>query len=337
MHLSEKFGATWRIIEHDGFKIDKKIDLGTLEDTPFSILDQISKGIVGFSHAFQELKPDIILLLGDRYEILAAAQTALILNIPIAHVHGGELTEGAFDDAIRHSVTKMSSIHFASTEKYRTRIIQLGERPNTVFNVGAPGLENFLKLKLLNKEQLEKHLNFKLLEKNFLITYHPVTLANEDGMHELMSVLEKYSDCGQIITMPNSDPGHSAIVAKWKKYSHNKKNVYLVKNLGQIRYLSAMKVCDVVIGNSSSGIIEAPFCATPTVNIGLRQKGREMAKSIINVEEINENNISNAIEEALKTNYSPSNLYGDGNTSKHICEILSNLNLEKTYKSFYDL
>lgn len=338
MHLSPKFGETWKSIEADGFIISKKIDLGLLEDTKESLINQISLGVKKYAAAFQELKPDLILILGDRYEMLAVAQTALFLGIPIAHMHGGEVTEGAFDDAIRHSLTKMSWLHFTANDVYRRRVIQMGESPERVFNVGAPGLENFIKLNLLSKIDLEKSLNFTLRSKNILVTYHPVTAYEEKGIDELIAALSDLPEIGQIITLPNSDPGHDEIFDKWHKYADKKNNVHLATSLGQVRYLSAMKLCDAVVGNSSSGILEAPFCGVPTVNIGKRQYGRILAKSVRQIDEIASQKIRESIEQAIKTKFESQLLFGDGQTAQHVVKILEK-SLEKMIysKSFFDI
>lgn len=338
MHLSPKFGETWKAIEADGFKINKKIDLGLLEDSKDSVINQISLGIKDFSKAFQELKPDLILILGDRYEMLSIAQSALFLGIPLAHIHGGEITEGAFDDTVRHSLTKMSLLHFTSNEVYRRRVIQMGESPDRVFNVGAPGLENFLKLKLMTRAELEKSLNFKLRHKNILVTYHPVTACEELGIDELIAALADLPEIGQIITLPNSDPGHDDIFKKWHKYADKKDNVHLATSLGQVRYLSSMKLCDAVVGNSSSGIIEAPFCGLSTVNIGKRQLGRILANSVTQIDEITCSKIKDSIEIAIEKKFEAQSLFGDGQTAQKIVNILERNLKESNYsKSFFDI
>jgi UDP-hydrolysing UDP-N-acetyl-D-glucosamine 2-epimerase len=333
MHLDPRFGDTWRIIEKDGFTIDKKISLGELGDSSFSVIQQISTGLPSFTKAFSEMAPDLVVILGDRYEMLAVAQAAFFLGIPIAHIAGGEITEGAFDDHVRHSFTKLSSYHFTSTERYRKRVIQMGERPERVFNVGALGLENFKRFKLLSREEIENRLNFKLKRKNFLITYHPVTAVNEDGVDELINALKSFGDVGQIITMPNSDPGFSKIVESFSSYAKMRENIYLTSNLGSLLYLSIMKISDAVIGNSSSGIAEAPFVGVPTLNIGARQKGRIHADSVINC---TPDEIKQKIEYILSNQYHESELYGAGDSSE---KLLSFFKVENfTIKSgFYDL
>lgn len=333
MHLSEKFGDTWKQFEKDGFQISKKVSLGNLEDAKSSIIQQVSIGVKEIYAAYDELKPDAIVILGDRYEMLAAAQAAVFFNVPIVHIHGGEITEGAFDDIIRHSITKMSSYHFSSTEEYRKRVIQMGEFPDRVVNAGAVGLENIKRLNLLSKTDLENDLKFKFQEKNFLITYHPVTASKEDDIESLLSVLAEYKDVGQFITLPNSDPGHDGIIQSIKEYASSRKNVFVATSLGSLRYLSLMKHSDLVIGNSSSGIIEAPFVGTPTINIGTRQKGRLSDKSVLHTAV---GNVKEKIEQGLKLQKKQSFLYGDGDSSQKIIKFLKNTNL--TVKTgFYDI
>lgn len=333
MHLDPKFGDTWKHFEKDGFPISKKVSLGELGDSRSSIVDQVSVAVKGMFEAFQDLRPDLIVILGDRYEMLASAEAAMFAGIPIAHIHGGEITEGAFDDFIRHSITKMSSFHFTSTESYRKRVIQMGENPSRVLNVGAVGLENLTRLKLLNKQELEESLKFKFKEVNFLITYHPVTAANEDATDSLLQTLEDYSHAGIVITLPNSDPGHDHIIKKFSSFASGKSNVFITPSLGSLRYLSVMKLSNAVIGNSSSGIIEAPFLGVPTLNIGIRQKGRIHADSVVDCS-ISE--IKKKLDEILSKSFSKSDLYGDGYSAAKIVEFIKNEKL--TVKTgFYDI
>lgn len=333
MHLDPKFGETWKNFLTDGFPISKKVSLGELKDSRTSVVEQVSVGVRSFFETFIELKPDLVLILGDRYEMLAAAQAAMFANIPIGHIHGGEITEGAFDDIIRHSITKMSSYHFTSTVSYQKRVMQMGEFPERVINIGAVGLENIRRLELLNKEQLEKDLRFKFKEKNFLITYHPVTQANEDATDALLKVLAEYDEIGQIITLPNSDPGHSSIIEKIKNYSTDKSNVLLATTLGSLRYLSVMNICDVVIGNSSSGIVEAPFFGVPTLNIGGRQKGRLADESVIHC---SVDTIGESLKDLLGKKFERSHLYGDGFSSDKILSFLEKKSFS-VKSGFYDL
>lgn len=286
MHLSPLFGETYKEIEADGFTIDKKVPI--LEDTSLDksedTLRSMSKAITGMSDAFLELKPDLLLILGDRYEILSAAVAAMIHKIPIAHIGGGNVTEGAYDDAIRHSITKMSHLHFVSTEVYRRRVIQLGELPERVFNVGSIGIENILRSTLMNQTELEESLNFKVNCSTILVTYHPVTLsANnvERDIDAFLSVLDERRDLRVIFTMPNSDTGGHVIIERIQEFvqKHSERSIAF-KSLGYKRYLSTMKYVGAVVGNSSSGIVEAPSFHIPTLDIGDRQKGRIAADSV---------------------------------------------------------
>lgn len=337
MHLSPKFGETYKEIEKDGITINAKVDLGDLEDSKKSMAGQVAMALSGVSEALVRLAPDAVVVLGDRYEILGAAQAAFFNSVPLIHLHGGEVTEGAIDDVIRHCITKLSNYHVTSTEAYRKRVIQLGENPKDIYNLGAPGLESFTKIKLMNQDELSKSLNFDFFPKNILVTFHPVTVLNED-INELIQALEKLNDVGQIITMPNSDPGHSKIMEALESYAKGKKNVLLVTSLGQLRYSSLMKISDLVVGNSSSGIIEAPFSGTKTLDIGNRQKGRLTDSSVIHVP-CNKDLILQNIQELLKSSYSkkPSLMYGDGNFSEKFCQLLGQLDLSVAHKTFHDL
>ncbi len=286
-HLSKLQGETYKEIENDGFTIDYKVymaDDGS-PDNAYAIAKSISRGVSGFAEAFDALKPDLLLILGDRYEMLAVASTALIYKIPIAHLHGGEITEGAFDDAIRHAITKMSHLHFTSTEAYRKRVIQLGEQPDRVFNVGALGVENVLKNDFMSKEEIEQSLRFRLTDKCFLCTYHPVTLSNmssELQVMNLLSALDDYEDYHIIFTYSNSDTNSQIIIKRIQEYvDRNEGRCMFIPSLGQRRYFSALKYVTAVIGNSSSGIIEVPSFGIPTLDIGDRQKGRITADSVI--------------------------------------------------------
>ena len=279
MHLSEKFGLTVNEIK---IPIAKKIDIEIEKEPSHSLALTIEK----FSQAFKELNPDLVLILGDRYEIMGVATASMLNNIPIAHIHGGEVTQGAIDDAIRHSITKMSHLHFTSCEAYRKRVIQLGENPQSVFNVGSLGVENIKKTSLMTKEELEKSIDFKFAQKNLLVTFHPVTLEGNstEQFSELLSALEELKDTNIIITAPNSDKGNEELFELINDFVQTHINTKFIKSLGMVRYLSAIQYVDAVVGNSSSGIIEVPSFKKPTVNIGSRQKGRIQAKSIINCE-----------------------------------------------------
>lgn len=344
MHLSHEFGLTYKQIEADGFTINEKLEMLLSSDTPVGIAKSIGLGIIGFADAFARLKPDIVVLLGDRYEILAATQAAMTARIPIAHIHGGELTEGVIDDAIRHAVTKMSHIHFTSTEKYRERVIQLGEHPDKVFNFGAPGLDNIARLKLLSKGELESSLQFQLGKPTFLVTFHPVTLEadNRYFIDQLLEALDSFSNATIIFTKANADTNGRIINKMFEAYEQRHPNrVKVFTSLGQQRYLSCLKYVDVVVGNSSSGIIEAPLFKTPTVNIGDRQKGRLHGETVINcgyrAEEI-KGAIYQALSEQFKQAVKQStSIYGDGKASKNIKEVLKNINLNGIlFKQFYD-
>lgn len=288
-HLSPEFGLTYKNIEADGFVINAKVEMLLSSDSPVGIAKSVGLGTIGFADALARLQPDIMVLLGDRFEALAAAQTAMILRIPIAHIHGGETTEGAIDEAIRHSITKMSQIHFVSEPEYRDRVIQLGENPESVFEVGAVGIDNIVRLKLLSLQDLEKQINFSLGKKFFLVTYHPETLTGKSPvgtLQTLFAVFDEFPEYKLIFTQANSDAGGRIINEQIEAYAKkNKERVLLVKSLGQLRYLSAMKLCAAVVGNSSSGLLEAPVLHVPTINIGDRQKGRKRYPSVIDCNE----------------------------------------------------
>lgn len=284
MHLSPEFGLTYREIEEAGFKIDKKVNMLLSADTANATAKSVGLACIGFADAYEDLQPDMLVLLGDRYEILAAASTALFYKIPIAHLHGGEITEGAYDECIRHAVTKMSHLHFTSTEEYRQRVIQLGEAPDRVFYVGAPGVENIHHVPLLSKQELEHSINFSLSEKCLLVTYHPVTLEKENAANQiqaLLNALDKFPDYKLIFTLPNSDTDGRIVSEKIREYANtHPERSFVINSLGMRRYLSALQYVSAVVGNSSSGIIEVPSFGIPTLNIGPRQKGRIAAHSV---------------------------------------------------------
>lgn len=344
MHLSPEFGLTYRMIEEDGFSIDAKVEMLLSSDTSVGIAKSIGLGVIGFADALERLQPDIIVVLGDRYEILSAAQAALVARIPVAHIHGGETTEGAIDESIRHAVTKMSQLHFVAAESYRTRVIQLGEHPDTVFNVGALGIENIKRLQLLEKSQLEQSINFELGTTCFLVTYHPATLGTTSpqvAMQALLEALDHFPDARIVFTKPNSDTDGRVLNQMIDEYAqHNKERVAVFTSMGQLRYLSALQFVDAVIGNSSSGIIEAPACNTPTVNIGDRQSGRLKADSIVDCLETTES-IVTAINKTLSPSFREGikrvvSLYGYGESASHIKGQLKQSNISST-KRFYDL
>ena len=288
MHLSPKYGNTYQEIEKDGFTIDRKIPIidDNDKDSAVTTVKSMAKALAGFADAYDELKPDMVVVLGDRYEILAAATAALIERIPIAHLYGGEITEGAYDDAIRHSVTKMSHLHFTSCEEYRHRVIQLGEQPDHVFNVGSIGVENIKMLPLMSKDEIEKEIVFAIDDHTILVTYHPVTLGNrtvKEDIDDFIAALDEKKDLRIIFTMPNSDTGGQAIVEAINAFvDKNHQRAKAFKSLGVLRYLSVMQQVAAVVGNSSSGLVEVPSFKIPTLNIGDRQKGRMAADSVFN-------------------------------------------------------
>ena len=284
MHLMPEYGETYKQIEADGFTIDSKVYMHKPTDDAHGIVASMAEEMAGMNDAFQSLRPDLVVLLGDRYELLVAAEVALLHRIPIAHIHGGEVTEGAFDDAIRHSVTKMSALHFTSCEEYRQRVIQLGEQPSTVFNVGSLGVENIKAIPLMGKEELEESIGFKFGEQTVLATYHPVTLGGDPAtdINEFLSALDSIEGLSVIFTMPNSDTGRDAIAQAIEQYvARHPGTAKAFASLGLKRYLSALQFVKAAVGNSSSGIIEVPSFGIPTLNIGDRQKGRLAADSVI--------------------------------------------------------
>ena len=345
MHLSPEFGLTYKEIEKE-FKINKKIEMLLSSDTSVGISKSMGLAQISFAESYDELKPDIVIVLGDRYEIFSATSAAMIARIPIAHIHGGEKTEGAFDESIRHSITKMSHLHFTATNEYKNRVIQLGEHPSRVFNVGGMGIENIKRLKLLSKDEFEKSIEFKLNSKNILVTFHPVTLENstaKEQFQQLLDAIDELEDTNIIFTKANSDTDGRVINQMIDEYvTKNFQKSVQFTSLGQLRYLSALQYVDAVVGNSSSGLAEAPSFRIGTINIGDRQKGRIKASSVIDCE-ANKNSIvkafaklySKEFQETLKTTINP---YGDGCASKKIVEILKNVNLKNILKkSFYDL
>ncbi|WP_103640840.1 UDP-N-acetylglucosamine 2-epimerase [Campylobacter concisus] len=345
MHLSPEFGLTYKEIEKE-FKIDKKIEILGYSHSKLDICTEMAKVYEKFAPAFSELKPDILVLLGDRYEIFGVAGVASIMQIPIAHIHGGETTQGAFDEAFRHSITKMSHIHFAATREYANRIIQLGEEPSRVFNVGGPGIENIKKLNLLNKDEFEKSIKFKLAKKNILITFHPVTLENSSAkkqFSELLKAIDELKDTNFIFTKANSDTDGDIINKMIDEYvSKNSQKAVAFASLGQLRYLSAIKFVDIVLGNSSSGLSEVPSFKKATINIGDRQKGRTKASSVIDTRPIKDEILaaitkaySKEFEQILQDTINP---YDGGNSSKKMVKILKELELDDILKKkFYDI
>jgi len=326
MHLSPEFGLTRRAIEEDGFPIDARVEMLLSSDTSVGTAKSLGLGVIGFADALDRLRPDLLVLLGDRYEILAAATAALVLKIPIAHIAGGDLTEGAFDDAIRHSLTKMSHLHFVTNEESRRRVLRMGEDPARVHNVGSPGLDDIRRTDLLGREELGRALEFRFRAKNLLVTYHPATLGAlppEEEIRELLAALDALgTDFGLLFTRPNADPGGRRISGKIDEFVAGRPNAKVFTSMGQRLYLSAMAQVDAVVGNSSSGLYEAPSFRKPTVDIGDRQKGRLRASSVIHCAPSAEE-IARAIATALRTDCSDvKNPYGDGRSSERILEAI---------------
>ncbi|MEZ8985205.1 UDP-N-acetyl-D-glucosamine 2-epimerase, UDP-hydrolysing [Vibrio cyclitrophicus FF160] len=344
MHLSPEFGDTYKQIEKDGFNIDEKIEILLSSDSAVGTAKSIGLGVLGFSDALYRLNPDVLVILGDRFEALAAAQTAMILQIPVIHLHGGEITEGAYDDAIRHAITKLSYLHGTSTEEYRDRVIQLGESPERVKNVGAIGLDHLSRATFMNVAELGDSLSFNIQKPYFVVTYHPVTLgdeAPEKSFQALLDSLDSYPEHQVILTYPNADDGGRRIIPMLENYAaSNPDRVLAIPSLGQVRYLSAIKNAAAVIGNSSSGIIEVPSFDVPTVNIGVRQKGRLAAKSVIHTKPT-KSNICSAIDSAIVKDYKVvgeaiANPYGQGNASEQLIKMIKNMKFNPC-KQFFDI
>lgn len=347
MHLSKEFGYTYREIENDSFYIEKKIEILQDNDSEEAISKAIGTGIIRFSEYFAAAKPDMVIILGDRFEIFAAAVAAAVGHIPISHLHGGETTEGADDEFFRHSITKMSYLHFTAAEQYRQRVIQMGEAPDRVFNVGAIGIENIKNLPILSRQELSAKINFNLNKPYCLVTFHPVTLEEgtaESQFSELLAAMDEMSGFNYIITKSNADTCGRAINRMIDSYCSGKQNVIAFTSMGILNYLSAMKYCKMVIGNSSSGIIEAPTFKKPTINIGDRQKGRILAKSVISCNP-EKQDILSSMKKACSDefNHDISNMespFGDGNVSEKIMNTIKDflengrINLKK---SFFDL
>lgn len=343
-HLSPEFGLTYRLIEADGVKIDFKVEMLLSSDTSEGIVKSMGLGMIGFADALNVLRPDLLIILGDRYEMLSLASTALIYKVPIAHLHGGELTEGAYDDSIRHAITKMSHLHFTSTESYRERVIQLGEDPNSVYNVGAIGLDNISSLPLLTLDELEQNLGIKFRTFNYLITFHPETLSDcsvEDQFRALLDVLKQQEESFFIFTKANADSDGRMINQMIDNFVSNHSHSRAFVSMGQLRYLSAMRIATAVVGNSSSGIIEAASFGVPTINIGDRQKGRIQPENVINIV-ANREEISDAFSKVERIQMSGGlkdifNPYGEGKTARLIVEKIKTSNLKKLInKTFYN-
>ncbi len=345
MHLSPEFGLTYKAIESDGFLINRKVEMLTSSDTSIGIAKSMGLGLIGFADALSELSPDLLIVLGDRFEIFSAVSAALVAQIPVAHIHGGELTEGAFDEAIRHAVTKMSHLHFVAAEEFRQRVIQLGEQPENVFLVGGLGVDNIKRLDLLDRKALEIDLDLKFGKKNLLITFHPVTLENTSSvsqMQELLEALGQLEDTHLIFTMPNADNEGRALIKIVKKFVSEHNNAYWFMSIGQLRYLSCIAQVDGVIGNSSSGLLEVPSFKKGTINIGDRQKGRLQATNIINCQPT-QKSITNALDKLYSADFQESlsevvNPYGEGGASEKIVNTLKKINIKKIVKkAFYNL
>jgi GDP/UDP-N,N'-diacetylbacillosamine 2-epimerase (hydrolysing) len=344
-HLSPEFGSNYKIIECDKFSVDWNLEILMSSDTPTGTAKSIGLGLIGFAEAFSKLSPDLIIVLGDRYEIFAAVSAALIFKIPVAHIHGGEITVGSFDESLRHSISKMSHLHFVSTESYYKRVIQLGENPKNVFYVGALGVENSKQYKLLSKQKVEKLLSFEFAEKNLLVTFHPSTSSNGSNLKdikELLLSLGSLKTTNLFFTLPNADPESRIIINEISKFCEKNSNAKAYASMGQLLYFSCIKYVDAVIGNSSSAIIEVPSFKKPSINIGDRQHGRVQAKSIVNC--LPERS---SINSAIQLIYSKEfqlilkhlkNPYDNGDTSKKILKIIKKQKLTNiTKKYFYDI
>lgn len=344
-HLAPEFGLTYREIERDGFRLARKVEMLTSSDTPVGIAQSMGLGLIGFADALNELKPDIVVVLGDRFEIFAAVAAALVARIPVAHLHGGESTEGAFDEALRHSITKMSHLHFVAAEEYRRRVIQLGEPPDRVFLVGGLGVDSIQRLPLLGRAELEAALDFKLRKNNLLVTFHPVTLEKStaaDQMAELLAALAELGDTGLIFTRPNADTDGRVLIRLIDQFVARHEHARAYASLGQLRYLSCLAQVDGVVGNSSSGLAEAPSFRKGTINIGDRQRGRLQAASVINCEPTRAG-IAAAIKRLYSADFQASlnqvaNPYGGGGASAKVVEILKHHAIAGiAKKKFYDL
>lgn len=348
MHLSPKFGNTYQEIEKDGFPIDRKIPIIDEQDRDDAVatVKSMARALSGFADAYNDLKPDMVVVLGDRYEILAAAEAALLERIPIAHIHGGEVTEGAYDDAIRHSITKMSHLHFAATEAYRKRIIQLGEQPERVFYTGSLGVENIKRFQLMEKTEIEREIGFKIDDRTILVTYHPVTLGNrsaKDDIEDFIAALDTRKDLRVIFTMPNSDTGGQTIVDAVNSFVEaNPHRARAFKSLGVLKYLSVMRQVAAVVGNSSSGLLEVPSFGIPTLNIGDRQRGRIAAASVWNCAP-DKVSVLSGLDKVLSGEFrdmarTVRNPYEKENTALEIFKVISTYPLEQLrQKHFYDL
>ena len=345
-HLSGNYGMTGREIEKDGFSINRTVRMLLPGDTEDVIVNSVSLGIKGTAKALRALRPDAVFLLGDRFEIFAAAVAAYFLKIPICHIHGGEVTEGSMDDSLRHAITKMSHLHFTSADVYRKRVIQMGEEPKRVFNVGALGLDNIKNTDLLDRKRFEKKINFRLHKKNVMITFNPCTAEKKEAtigqFKALLKVVRGLRDTGVIFTKPNPDMYSNAIIGLIDGYvSGNRDRAVAFISMGRELYLSALQLMDVVAGNSSSGIIEVPSFGIPTVNVGKRQEGRIKPLSVIDAE-----GSAASIEKAFKKAFSAGfikkckgvkNPYGSGDAAKKIISVIKGYDFSVCKKKFYNL
>jgi len=348
MHLSPAFGQTVRLIEADGFTVDQRVEMLLSSDSELGAAKSTGLGVISLADAFERLDPDVVVILGDRFEALAAATAAFMLRIPIAHIHGGELTEGALDDGLRHAITKLSLLHFTSTGTYRRRVIQMGEQPDRVFDVGALGVDNALGATLLSEQDLSRELGLELHRPLLVVTFHPVTLEGgqaAEHVRALLAALDVVSPGTVVITRPNADPGNRAISELIDEYLARHANAAAFDALGHVRYLSAVRLADAVIGNSSSGIIEAPALGTPTVNVGTRQDGRIRPSSVVDCLP-DAVNIAAAIRRVLDPGFrktaeaaATSGPYGDGHAAERILGVLRTADLSKAVlrKRFFDL
>lgn len=348
MHLSPEFDLTYRDIEADGFTIDRKVEMLLSGDTPSSVAKSMGLGMIGFSDALGELSPDILLVLGDRFEAISCVTAALVARLPVAHLQGGELSEGAFDDAIRHSITKMSHVHLVAAEEYRQRVVQLGEYPESVHLVGGPSLDSIYRLDLLSKADLEAALDHRFAERNLLVTFHPVTLESATAasqMEELLAAIDERPEMGVVFTMPNADPDGRVLFRQIEEFVADRPQHSAFTSLGQLRYLSTVAQVDAVVGNSSSGLTEVPSLGVATINIGDRQRGRLRAPSVIDCHPEHQA-ISEALDSALAPEFtevvdrrlSPYDPYRDGETARRVVEILRSVSLDGILKKrFHDI